>query len=116
MANYSLVYKENSDYVLQIVNSKEETFEVHDELKWVEGPEVLDEESTSAEYAYLNGEIILKEPPILTYDQSRKLNYPQISEQLDALWHDMSSGLIPGKEKSEWFKMISAIKEQYPKE
>jgi hypothetical protein len=46
MENYSLVYKTNSDTVIQIVTSEEEIFQVHEDLMWVEGPEVLEEGKT----------------------------------------------------------------------
>ena len=116
MANYSLVYKENSDFVLKIVTSEEEKFEVHEDLQWVEGPLTLDPNLTSAEYSYSDGIIKRRPIPVVTYADKRKIDYPEISVQLDALWHDMNSGIIPGKESSDWFQMISEIKELHPKE
>ena len=116
MANYSLVYKTNSNTVVQIVTSEEEIFQVHEDLIWVEGPEVLEEGKISADYSYADNKVSLREPPITSYEQHRRFNYPSISEQLDALWHDMNSGSIPGKESSNWFKSIKDIKEMYPKE
>jgi hypothetical protein len=117
MANYSLVYKTNSDVVIQIVTSEEEIFQVHEELQWVEGPEVLEEGKTSADYEYTESDGIKLKPDFIpAYDIERRFNYPDVTEQLDTLWHDMNSGSIPGKESSNWFKSIKDIKEMYPKE
>lgn len=39
--------------------------------------------------------------------------YPQIGDQLDALWHAMDRGDIPVA--AEFFEMIKAVKDRYPK-
>ena len=28
----------------------------------------------------------------------RKINYPELGEQLDCIWHDIDDGILPGKE------------------
>jgi hypothetical protein len=116
MTNYSLVLKATNQ-VMQFVSSEEETFEVHPDLFWVEGPESIEEGKTEADYIYdESGKVVLKQVQKPEYDIERRFNYPSISDQLDALWHDMESGKVPGKGKSEWYKQISEIKNQYPKE
>lgn len=48
------------------------------------------------------------------YKIIRKNNYPDISDQLDMLWHMMDDDIIPGKE-SQWYNDIKAVKDKYPK-
>jgi hypothetical protein len=45
----------------------------------------------------------------------RAVAYPAVLAQLDALWHDLDSGAIPGKDTSAWYQAIKAVKDQYPK-
>lgn len=114
MANQYLVLKQTNK-VFDIVDD-ENTFEIHDDFMWVSGPD-LKEGKTSADYEYdEDGGIKLKDELPPAYDIERKFNYPPIVEQLDALWHDMNSGTIPGKESSNWFNAIKDVKEMYPKE
>lgn len=47
------------------------------------------------------------------YVAARKLAYPKISDQLDALWHAMNDGLIPQIEPM--YSEIKAVKEANPK-
>lgn len=115
MANYSLILKENPDFVQQIVSSAEQKFEVHNSFEWIEGPEVVEEGKEAFDYCYRDGQIVLKDPTPSSYEIERRMWYPTIGDQLDTLWHDMYSGKIPGKENSEWFNLIADIKNQYPK-
>lgn len=115
MANYSLILKVNPDFVQQIVKSEGEKFEVHSTFEWIEGPEIIEDGKEAFDYCYQDGKIVLRTPPPSSYEIERRNFYPTIGDQLDALWHDMNSGKIPGKEDSEWFNMISDIKNQYPK-
>lgn len=40
--------------------------------------------------------------------------YPELSEQLDMLWHDIESGVFGENAKSgSWFSLIKKIKEDY---
>lgn len=46
----------------------------------------------------------------------RTAKYPEITEQLDALWHDVNNGIFgEGAKESSWFKMILSVKEELPK-
>lgn len=47
------------------------------------------------------------------YAAARKLEYPKITDQLDALWHAMNDGLIPKIEPI--YSEILAVKQAYPK-
>ncbi len=50
----------------------------------------------------------------------RKINYPELGEQLDCIWHDIDDGILPGKEgrfSPKWdveeFKHYDFSKEQF---
>lgn len=45
--------------------------------------------------------------------QRRKAEYPDITEQLDALWHAMDQGVIPKVEPM--YSSIKEVKDRYPK-
>ena len=48
------------------------------------------------------------------YDALRMVNYPQISNQLDMLWHELNnSGSI--STGGTWFQSIQEVKDSYPK-
>jgi hypothetical protein len=48
-------------------------------------------------------------------DQSN--TYPNITEQLDLLWHDINSGLLGDKAKTgEFYLKIKSVKDANPKE
>ena len=60
-----------------------------------------------------------KESLLLKYQQNlytkyRSVAYPNIREQLDALYHDIINGNL-NAENSSFVSMISAVKQQYPK-
>ena len=47
---------------------------------------------------------------------ARVATYPSIDQQLDALWHDINSGLLGESAKTgSWFLMVKAVKDKYPK-
>ncbi len=50
----------------------------------------------------------------LRYRERRREEYPELTEQLDMLWHDMNEGRISGKENSKWFDSIKKIKDSHP--
>jgi hypothetical protein len=47
------------------------------------------------------------------YTESRAVNYPKITEQLDKLFHDIESGTL--NETGEFYTAIKAVKDEYPK-
>lgn len=84
--------------------------------------------------ANLNGEIVLpegtempsdddlllaKQNLLLKYENTayfrkRKVSYPSLKIQLDALYHDIVNNKL-NEAESEFVKIIRAVKEQYPK-
>lgn len=48
------------------------------------------------------------------YSKKRGITYPEIKEQLDALYHDIVNGNL-NAENSTFVSMIKAVKDQYPK-
>lgn len=47
------------------------------------------------------------------YKNLRKQKYPQLSEQLDMLWHSIEQGSL--NKDSEFYKAIKAVKDEFPK-
>jgi hypothetical protein len=47
------------------------------------------------------------------YSMLRKVSYPDVGQQLDALWHAMDEGALP--KSNEFYDMIKAVKDQFPK-
>lgn len=51
----------------------------------------------------------------IPYSAQRQINYPDLGEQLDMLWHELNnSGSL--STSGEWFQTINSVKSQYPKE
>lgn len=48
------------------------------------------------------------------YSRKRKVSYPSVKEQLDALYHDIVDGNL-NEASSSFVSIIKAIKDQYPK-
>jgi hypothetical protein len=48
------------------------------------------------------------------YRKLRKAEYPQLSEQLDMLWHSMDAGEIVKSEP--FYSKIKAVKDKFPKD
>ena len=48
------------------------------------------------------------------YSRKRSIAYPELGEQLDLLFHDMTSG--KGDKSGEWYKTIAKVKSDNPKE
>lgn len=47
------------------------------------------------------------------YSMLRKVSYPDVGQQLDALWHAMDTGAMT--KVPEFYDMIKAVKDQFPK-
>ena len=47
------------------------------------------------------------------YQRDRAKEYPEISEQLDMLYHDMTDG--KGDKTGDWYKAIKKVKDDNPK-
>ncbi len=62
------------------------------------------------------GKIVLLEPKdTRTYAEKRAMEYPEIGEQLDMLWHTRDGGL-PIDKTSDFYLQLKAVKDKYPKE
>jgi len=48
------------------------------------------------------------------YSKKRGITYPEIKQQLDALYHDIVNGNL-NAENSTFVSMIKAVKDEYPK-
>lgn len=48
------------------------------------------------------------------YSKKRRITYPQIKEQLDALYHDIVNDNL-NAENSTFVSMIKSVKDKYPK-
>tara|TARA_Y100000588_G_C13848712_1_gene750994 strand:- start:264 stop:566 length:303 start_codon:yes stop_codon:yes gene_type:complete len=47
------------------------------------------------------------------YARNRKAEYPDLAEQFDLLFHDMTSG--KGDKTGEWYKAVNKVKTDNPK-
>jgi hypothetical protein len=92
-------------------------FDVHEGFMWIEGPYELEPKTTEGDYFYnfQDREIQKVESKPSPYDLSRRMEYPELSDQLDMLFHDMETGLVPGKDTSTWYAAVKLVKENYPK-
>lgn len=45
--------------------------------------------------------------------ERREADYPDVKDQLDALWHAMNEGVIP--KVDAFYDPIKAVKDRYPK-
>jgi hypothetical protein len=50
----------------------------------------------------------------LEFIENRKLNYPQLGEQFDKLFHDINNGTLDNT--GEFFTALKEVKDAYPKE
>lgn len=47
------------------------------------------------------------------YKMARALSYPQLAEQLDKIYHDITAGKLD--ETGEWYKAVKKVKDDNPK-
>lgn len=87
-----------------VVDVCEKEFEVHPSLVWVDAID-----GCQVGWTYENGQFIQPAQHRLTYADYRRMEYPLIGDQLDALFH---AGVFP----PEMAAMIQAVKDKYPKE
>lgn len=67
---------------------------------------------------YKDGKLIKTEIlifPDLPYDEARKQAYPDMGDQLDAIWEELSSKTIITSEAAAMLDAILAVKAKYPK-
>lgn len=75
-------------------------------MKYIDGQTPPTDEEIDAELDRQKKEFAAKQ-----YQRDRK--YPDLSEQLDLLWHDMTSG--KGDKTGKWYKAIAKVKSDNPK-
>jgi hypothetical protein len=88
--------------ICQIVEDSD-TFPIHESMQWVDCPSDID-----TDWRYKDGKF---EPPSkseVPYDLGRRMEYPPIGDQLDALFQ---AGLFP----PEMAAKIQEVKDKYPK-
>ena len=115
---YQTLVNKNTGRVIQFAQGGTEArFEVHEDFFWVEGPYELEPKTTEADYFYdfQNRSIEKVQPREVPYDLGRRMEYPDVADQLDMLFHDMESGLVPGKDTSAWYAAVKSVKENHPK-
>lgn len=115
---YQTLVNKNTGRILQFVQGGTEArFDVHEGFIWVDGPYELEPKTTEADYHYnfQDREIQKVESKPSPYDLARRMEYPGVEEQLDMLFHDMETGLVPGKESSDWYAAVKLVKENNPK-
>ncbi len=67
-----------------------------------------------AESAPVTSHIITEEEEKSFYKIRRSNDYPSIGDQFDALWHAIDEGTLD-KTSSDFYTMIKAVKDKYPK-
>ena len=77
-------------------------------INYIDGQKPPSEKEIEDEIAKLE-----KEESDNEYKDKRAVAYPQLGEQLDMLFHDMTSG--KGDKTGEWYKAIAKIKSDNPK-
>ena len=91
----------------QVVDD-DKTFEVHSDLKWVD---VAD--GTTDFDTWIDNKVVKYVAPTLTYKEKRADAYGSIGDQLDMLFHDMTSG--KGDKTGAWYAAIAKVKTDNPK-
>ena len=86
-----------------VIDTSSEEFEVHEALIWMDC-------EVSCEIGWKLVEGVLTEPEVIidNVNTLRRFDYPEIGDQLDALFH---AGVFPAEMAAE----IQAVKDKYPK-
>lgn len=79
----------------------------------IKPPEYLDNKTLH----FINNKWVYKDIIEVTesYRDKRKRAYPNLTTQLDMLWHDINNDKL-NREESTFFNTIKSIKEEYPKD
>ena len=80
---------------------------VNDKLTW------NDDSQTEPTQAEIDAEVIRLQADYDAKQYQRDRKYPQLGEQLDMLFHDMTAG--KGTKDGEWYKAIAKVKTDNPK-
>lgn len=109
----------NNNKVLQVVDSVDDEFEVHNALYWVDCPN-----DAASYYDYDPDNLTFTDPHALSKDafgnpvepfvMQRMRAYPSGGDQMDMLWKEIqATGTI--SVDGEWFQSILAVKQGIPK-
>tara|TARA_Y100001973_G_C5134656_1_gene299665 strand:- start:94 stop:408 length:315 start_codon:yes stop_codon:yes gene_type:complete len=79
-----------------------------DSIVWANPSETVSREVLEAKLSELQAEYDSKQ-----YQRDRETSYPEIKEQLDLLYHDMTAG--KGDKTGEWYKAVKKVKTDNPK-
>jgi len=94
----------------KVVDLVEITFPTPETMSWMDAPEGC----VAGEWLLVDGAIVPPPaPPEETYDIKRARAYPDLQEQLDMLFHDMTAG--KGTKSGEWYKAVAKVKSDNPK-
>ena len=80
---------------------------VNDKLTW------NDDSQTEPTQAEIDAEVIRLQADHDAKQYQRDRKYPQLGEQLDMLFHDMTAG--KGDKTGEWYKAVAKVKSDNPK-
>ena len=80
---------------------------VNDKLTW------NDDSQTEPTQAEIDAEVIRLQADYDAKQYQRDRKYPQLGEQLDMLFHDMTVG--KGDKTGEWYKALAKVKSDNPK-
>ncbi|QBJ04553.1 hypothetical protein HOV23_gp020 [Pseudomonas phage Lana] len=98
---------DDQDVVIQVGSSQETLLEVNA----VPGT-IHFGDAPHGTFKYINGEFVHYERE-LAYDAARQKEYPQVTAQLDALWHAMDRGELP--KVAGFYDEIKEVKDKYVK-
>lgn len=87
----------------KVVDLAEQEFEAHESMSWVDA-----EDGVAIGWGFDGASFTAPTAAVLTYANQRTKEYPQIGDQLDALFH---AGVFP----PEMAAQIQAVKDKYPK-
>ena len=73
-----------------------------------------DESISQPSYADIEAELVRLQAEYDANQYQRDRQYPQLGEQLDMLFHDMTAG--KGDKTGEWYKAVAKVKTDNPKE
>mgnify|MGYP001198758904 FL=1 len=115
---YQALVNKYTGTVLQFIKGGSDVrFETHEDFMWVTFMNEIDNGCAEADYKFNLGlnEIQKIEHAAPPYDLARRMEYPDVADQLDMLYHDMESGKVPGKDSSNWYSAVKDVKENNPK-
>ena len=102
--------------VAQIVKNAE-IFPVHKDLKWVTIP-AKEVSKVQTEWMYEDSNFSAPLPVERSIRDIRKSSYPDIGDQLDAIWKQLNQDRLNGKEMIQeadnLLNAVLAVKAQYP--